>query len=375
MADLGMTSFCLNMIVKNEAQVIERCLASIRPWVQRWCIVDTGSNDGTQAIVRRCMAGVPGGLYERPWRNFAHNRNEALRLAMQVAAVQTRAQQPRGNYLLFIDADETLVMPSGFVWPALAADGYRFDCHYDQMRYQRNALVSTRLAWQWQGVIHEYLDCAQPHAWDLLAGPHILVRHDGARARDPQTYLRDVALLEQATRDEPNNSRYVFYLAQSLGDCGQLDAACNQYLKRAQMGGWEEERWYAQFRAAQLAELLGQPTALVQGGYLAAYQARPGRAEPLYELARYHRQRREFDLAYLFAQKAAELPATSDSLFVDASVCAWRALDEMVVASSYISTPSAQAEGRAGLQKLLADNTYPDTERARIEANKTCFGL
>ena len=34
---------CLNMIVKNEAPVIERCLASVRPWVDYWVIVDTGS--------------------------------------------------------------------------------------------------------------------------------------------------------------------------------------------------------------------------------------------------------------------------------------------------------------------------------------------
>jgi glycosyltransferase involved in cell wall biosynthesis len=43
---------CLNMIVKNEAHVIRRCLASVRPLIDRWLIVDTGSSDGTQDVVR-----------------------------------------------------------------------------------------------------------------------------------------------------------------------------------------------------------------------------------------------------------------------------------------------------------------------------------
>ena len=50
-------SICLNMIVKNEAHVIARCLASARPLVDAWCIVDTGSSDGTQDKVRELMAG------------------------------------------------------------------------------------------------------------------------------------------------------------------------------------------------------------------------------------------------------------------------------------------------------------------------------
>lgn len=101
------------MIVKNEAPVIARCLASVKPWVDHWVIVDTGSSDGTQDLVRQCMEGVPGSLHERPWVDFAHNRNEALELA-----------RPHGDYLLFIDADEQLRVPKalhGRRWRRTAA--------------------------------------------------------------------------------------------------------------------------------------------------------------------------------------------------------------------------------------------------------------
>jgi len=56
----------LNMIVKNEAQVIARCLTSVRPIIDYWVIVDTGSTDGTQETIRTLTGDLPGELHERP---------------------------------------------------------------------------------------------------------------------------------------------------------------------------------------------------------------------------------------------------------------------------------------------------------------------
>lgn len=357
-----MPRICLNMIVKNEAHVIRRCLATVKPWIDHWVIVDTGSSDGTQEIIRDFMQGLPGQLHERAWRNFGHNRNEALELA-----------RAHGDHLLFIDADEVLATPPGFAWPLLDGTAYRFQCIFNGTHYQRNALIATRLPWHWCGVIHEYLDSAAPHNWQLLEGPQIVVSHDGARAKDPDTYLRDIEVLKQAMRDEPGNTRYAFYLAQSYKDAGHWAASRTAYLARAAMGGWEEERWFAQFRAAQLAENLGLPSEQVRAGYQDAWQSRSGRAEPLYELARYHRSRSEFALAFLFARHAAAIASVSDILFVDASVYQWRALDELAVAASYL--PEQLASGRAAMQTLLDQALYPPQEADRIEANRIFYKL
>ena len=51
---------CLCMIVKNEAPVIARCLDSVRPLITHWVIVDTGSTDGTQDIIREHSARSSG---------------------------------------------------------------------------------------------------------------------------------------------------------------------------------------------------------------------------------------------------------------------------------------------------------------------------
>lgn len=343
------------MIVKNETPVIRRCLESVKPWIDHWVIVDTGSSDGTQSCVVDAMEGVSGSLHERPWKDFSHNRNEALKLA-----------RPHADYVLFIDADEQLQLPHGFEWPELSADGYMFRCLLNSWRYYRNSLISTRLDWHWEGVIHEFLTCPQQHQWKNLQGPEILVSRDGARARDSSTYLKDIEVLKTALKREPAHARYNFYLAQSYRDAGLLAESIEQYRQRIAIGGWEEERWYSAFQIAALREKMGAPQAEVQQAYLDAYVMRPSRAEPLCELARYLRLRGVYALAHLFALRAASISQPEDLLFVDASVYAWRALDELATSAWYVS---AFQDGRQAIEKLLADQKFPESERPRIEGN------
>lgn len=43
----------LCIIVKNESEVIERCLRSSLQYMDTYCIVDTGSTDNTIEIIKR----------------------------------------------------------------------------------------------------------------------------------------------------------------------------------------------------------------------------------------------------------------------------------------------------------------------------------
>jgi tetratricopeptide (TPR) repeat protein len=356
---------CLNMIIKNEAHVIRRCLQSVLPFIDRWVIVDTGSTDGSQGLVGELMRSKPGELHERPWKSFGHNRNEALQLAA-----------PGSDYLFFIDADETLMLPPGQErspeLQPLTADGYHLSCKYGGTTYARCALVSARLPCRWEGVVHEFLACDAAFRLQTLAGPQILVSHDGARSRDPNTYLADAALLEEALVDNPTNARNTFYLAQSYRDAGQLEKSRDVYRRRASMKGWEEEGWYALYQVALLEERLGFDPALVAFSYLLAYQRRPARAEPLVRLARFHRLRKEFELALLYARRAAALPRPPDLLFVDDATYAWSALDELAVAASYTN---AKDEGRTALTRLMEANEFPERERPRMLDNCRFYGM
>jgi tetratricopeptide (TPR) repeat protein len=352
---------CLNMIVKNESHVIERCLNSVLPYIDNWVIVDTGSTDGTQQLIRDyfARAGKPGELYERSWKNFGYNRSEALALA-----------RPKAKYSMFIDADEVFEMPSGMSLPLLTADAYHVQ-HCNGMTgfsFWRIQFVRNALPWRWEGVLHEAVTCEVSHRVERLSGPLTRGMFDSARNSLPQEekYRRDAQVLEEALKSEPNNARYVFYLAQSWRDAHEPTKALEAYRRRATMQGWEEEGWYAQYQCAKQLEKLGRRAEAIEA-YLTSYQRRPQRAEPLCDLARMHRETQAYHVAYLFAVRAKAIRKSDDVLFVDDSVYEWRCLDEEAVACYWIGR---YAECREICNELLSGTQLPETQRARIEANR-----
>ncbi len=319
-------TICLSMIVKDEAAVIRRCLDSVLPIIDSWAIVDTGSTDGTQEIVAEHMRDLPGTLAERPWVDFAHNRNEALDLARE-----------RADYVLTIDADEVLEYADGFALPALDADSYQLEVRYGPSSYLRKQLVRAALPWRYSGVVHEYLECSEPTGEDFLAGVRTVPHRDGARARDPETYRRDAELLEHALIDQPGNTRYVYYLAQSYRDAGDLEAAAATYRRRAEMGGWREEAWHALYQAAQLEEQLGRPWGDVMQTYLDAHEHTPDRAGPLFRVGLHYQQLGQRQLAHLFLRRAMEIPEPGlGRLFVERQIYEFARAFEYVIACYHV---------------------------------------
>jgi len=350
-------TICLNMIVRNEAHIIHQLIASVAAHIDSWVIVDTGSTDGTQDLIRRLMAerGIPGELFERSWRNFGSNRTEALELA-----------QGRGDYIWVMDADD--VVTGAIDFSGLTADGYsvRID---DGTVYWRVQLFRDGVPWRYAGVLHEVAVCDVPHTKQRLEGDYrIESRRLGARNQDPQKYVRDAAILQAEVDRNPHDTRSVFYLAQSYFDAGDFAAARRWYDRRAAMGGWQEEVYYSLYRVALAMEHGGESWPNVQDAFLRAWSYRPIRAEPLYLIARHYRVAGDYRLGHLFAEQAARLSLPKgDVLFVPADVYEWRALDEQAVCASWIGR---QAEAFGIYQRLLARTDIPAEDRARITANR-----
>ena len=297
---------CLNMIVKNESAVIKRCLASVKPMIDYWVIVDTGSTDGTQEIIREFMSDIPGQLYERPWINFAHNRNEALRFAKHGA-----------DYLLCIDADEQFEYVPDFKMPELKGDCYFFNCIYGGTTYHRVLMINNHFDWQWIGVLHEFLDSPQAKNNLLFEGVSNRITSDGSRSKDPKKYYKDAEVLLEALKTDPNNSRYVFYLAQSYRDAGEVALALEYYKKRVAMKGFDQEVFISMYMIAMLQESLEMDAAIVTKSYYKAFEFRPTRAEPLYRLACYYRRKGDYVAGHIVSTLGMSLPMSQDSLFVE----------------------------------------------------------
>ena len=343
------------MIVKNERAVIERCLNSVKPLIDYWVIVDTGSSDGTQRLIKKCMRGIPGKLYERTWVNFEHNRNEALELAKKHA-----------DYLLFIDADEELVFDTNFVLPHLDHDIYHINIDLCGIRYVRSQLVSTSVDWKWAGVVHEALVSDRACTQDILKGVTQIVRAEGCRSQDPDKFLKDVALLEQALKKEPKNSRYQFYLAQSYRDAQMLDEAIKNYEKRIEMGGWDQEVFWSKYQIAIMKEILGKPSDEVIKAYSEAYSFRPSRAEPLYRLSSFLRRQGANLLGYFVACQALSQDPPSDTLFVEDWVYTYGLLLEKAVNAYWIGK---YAECLTLSQNILKQEKLPQSIIECVEQN------
>jgi glycosyltransferase involved in cell wall biosynthesis len=351
-----MSTVCLNMIVKDEAHVIERCLKSVMPFINTWCIVDTGSKDGTQDKILEVMKDIPGELHERGWRDFGYNRTEAIKLA-----------EDKAEYLLFIDADEQLIIPEGWEKPGLVQDAYHLLRRLDHIEYPREGLVATRLKWSYNGAIQEHL-VYPPEASPavMLEGPTILVTQDGARSKDPMKIFKDISVLKSSLYDNPDSARDVFYLAQALKGVNDVDGAIKNYEKRIVMGGWHEEIGYSMLMLANLYPKANRPYDECAKMWMETYQFNPTRAETAGMMARYFRTNGKHNLAFVFAKTAIDTVKGKDQLFVDTSWEAWQDLDEYALACYYTGR---FAESKSVCEKLLEGGKLPENEVARVMDN------
>jgi glycosyltransferase involved in cell wall biosynthesis len=313
------SSICLCMIVKNEAAVIERCLASVRGVVDYWVVSDTGSTDGTQDLIRAAMAGVPGELHEDPWQDFGHNRSLNLDHA-----------RDKADYLLLIDAD--MVLRQDGELPALTADSYMIR-HVGDPEYRNKRLVRSTLPWRYVGSTHEYLTTDRPDHEQHL--DELVVDHfaDGGSRADK--FQRDVRLLQADLERDPDNTRTVFYLAQTRRDLGERDEAIALYRRRAEMGGWPEEVY---FSLLQIGELLADAGdwPLAMDAFVEAWEFRPQRLEALYELTSRLRVRGQYQAAYAFASAGIGEPQPDDVLFVRPWVYRWGLLFELSISAYWV---------------------------------------
>lgn len=350
-------TICLNMIVRNDAHIVEEALDSIAPYITSWVIVDTDSDDGTGDVVENHMAGlgIPGQLYKRRWRNFGHNRTEALHLA-----------QGCGDYIWVMGADDTLLGTPDLI--GLTAGVYRVRRKHGSSVYWRPELFRSGVRARWVGVTHEYAtwDISASDA-DLLGDYHVEQRGIESSDSTAQKLASDRDLLLAEVERNPADARSVFYLAQSYRDLGDHANARQWYTRRVELAGWDQEVFFAMYQVAQAMANLGEPWPDVQDAYLRAWEFQATRAEPLYAIATQYRRGQRYRLGHLFAESAAEIVCPEQGLFVQSDVYAWRAADEQAICASWIG---AHAQAFVLCRSLLARADIPDEDRQRIATNR-----
>jgi len=207
------------MIVRNEAENLERCLRSIRPAVDELMIVDTGSTDSTVSIAERYADRVDRIAWED---NFSKARNHSISFAS-------------GEWILYIDGDEELVPGDG---EKLRETLQRTPPEVDHLLLTIRNLDGTG------GILSEFpaLRIFRNHRGIRFEGiVHNQVIARGAGRQIPVTFLhygyalspekmeakfqRTLALTRQQIASDPENPFYYHNLALSLVNHNEFQEA------------------------------------------------------------------------------------------------------------------------------------------------------
>lgn len=342
------------MIVRNEAAVIKRCLESVKDIIDCYSVVDTGSDDGTPEIIKSFFdsCAIYGNVHHSTWKNFGANRSESFELAKDMA-----------EYSLLMDAD-TILLNKGFD-KNLTADAYTVHVTSGELTMSRTLIIKNSLNWRSVGVVHEFWKSEQ--CFNMLPIETISIK-DFADGSNAQTRIeRNIELLKIGVEQEPENSRYMFYLANSFRDIHDFEKAIHWYDKRIAALGWEEETWHSLYQKGMCQIWKGADGLRIINDLLKAMNYRTWRLEPLYHLMRYLREVEMYDIAYSLGKRfgVVEYPKY-DALFIEKEIYDWRFYDEMALSAYY---SGHQEEAKHYFKLAAEEGVKLPVDKERTEKN------
>ena len=295
--DADSTPLGLTMIVKDEAGTMGETVRSAAPHIDYWTIMDTGSTDGTQEIVRGNLPDVPGQLIEKPFVDFATTRNDAL-----------KAHGARTTYTFMPDADfefENMWRLRAIAW-RLEQECRSWSAHIcgksmrvirktADMELQMQVVFPTSQhalgeldGWHYSYPVHEFSALGRDDAGEYIVVPreNFRMRFMDGKVFHTKSEQRwrdfDIRILEAEKIKRPNDTRVSFYLARTYNQVGDNELALAEFQRRIDLGGWYEEVFHSLLDQGRILARMGRdPTSK----FKKAYELVPNRAEPLYELA------------------------------------------------------------------------------------------
>ncbi len=234
---------CLNMIVKDEAHIIEDTLTKLlkKIKIDYWVISDTGSTDDTKEVITNFFKkkNIKGEIHDDKWKDFGYNRTAALSHAYN-----------KSKYVLIFDADDELC--GDFVLPKeMNKDAYYLQFgDANGTSYIRTQIVNNRKKWKYVGVLHEYISCLEEtNGSEVITGKYYTVSgRTSSRNKAGDKYLKDALILEKAYEEALQNkddiyNRYGFYCANSYYDAGKYEEAIKWFKITLNNKNWDQEKY------------------------------------------------------------------------------------------------------------------------------------
>ncbi|KLU57495.1 hypothetical protein EL84_02995 [Paenibacillus sp. VT-400] len=206
----------LCMIVKNEEQVLGRCLESVKDVVNEIIIVDTGSTDMTLDIARKYTDKI----YSFEWVNdFSAARNESLKYATS-------------DYILVLDADEYLEVGADFQKDLEKNCDYYLFRIRNEISWDRNftfaaiRLFKNHISLKFENRLHEHLNIINGTAEYTMGESNLLINHVGytdGKMLEKDKHKRNLPLMELEVAENPT--------AYNLYNMGKTYFAIQEYKK------------------------------------------------------------------------------------------------------------------------------------------------
>jgi tetratricopeptide (TPR) repeat protein len=331
-------SLCLNMIVKNESKIITRLLDSIFSIIDCYCICDTGSNDDTVELIETYFLNkqIPGKIVVEPFQNFAYNRNFALKSCLGMS-----------DFVILLDADMT-INTTHFDKNILASyDSGTILQGNEHFYYLNKRIVRNNGLYNYVGVTHEYIDTPPDNKNYDFKKNELFINDIGDGGSKSNKFERDIKLLLNGIRDEPNNVRYHFYLANTYKDSGKFQEAIEYYEKRIKFGGWKDEVWQSMYRIGLCYKDMNNIKSAIYY-WLNAHDLFPERIENLYQIIKHYRESGKQKLAYQFYKMALQELDKNDNrdfyLFLENDVYTYKLYYEYTVIAYYIGIKNIDNE-------------------------------
>jgi glycosyltransferase involved in cell wall biosynthesis len=246
----------LCMIVRDEEEMLPRCLAAVAGAVDEIVVVDTGSTDATIEIARSFAARV----IEHEWTgSFAEARNVSFDAA-------------GGDWLMYLDADEVLVREDAELLRALTGRTWReafylSETHYtgdldDGTALAQNALrvFRNRPEYRFQGRLHEQIaSCLPTYLPERIEATGVRIEHFGflGVVRDGrEKSRRNIELLRLQQAESPPTAFLHFNLGSEYAAAGDAVAALGELERAWQLLQGREDRDSFQFAPALISRLV-----------------------------------------------------------------------------------------------------------------------
>ena len=321
---------CLNMIVKNESSIITRLFDSVLPIIDCYCICDTGSTDDTVQVITEYFnkKNITGKVFIEPFRNFSYNRNVALQECIGMS-----------DFVLLLDADMILKVNNFTKDMLFGYDNFKIFQGTESFHYKNIRIVANNGKYKYEGVTHECID-PPPNSKTLIFNKNAIFINDiGDGGSKSDKFERDIILLTEGIVNYPTNTRYHFYLAQSLHDIGRYEEAIVYYKKRIVFGGWKVEVWYSYYRIGLCFAKLNKMADAVEY-WLEGYEYYPQRLEGLHQLLQHYRKNSKHKLGNIIYQTTKQILEQNNDrqnyLFLNNDVYTYKLHYEYTIIACYL---------------------------------------